>query len=262
MKVNGSDPSGAEDDPVVSAPTSSAEIAIPAPNDFLPQPGANPRILVIDDTPAIHQDFRKILGPNEQTDLDRAEVSLFGAASLTTRKAEFHIDSAFQGQEGLALVQYALAEDRPYALAFVDIRMPPGWDGIDTIAQLWAVDPDLQVVISTAYSDHSWEDIAQRFGNTDNLVILKKPFDNIEVLQLAHALTKKWHLTKLSKERLVDLDRTVDQRTRELSAANERLQSSESRYRLLSNLGQGLSTAKTAREAARVIVEVADQMLG
>jgi len=69
---------------------------------------------------------------------------------------EFEIDSAFQGQEGLAKVQHALNEGRPYAMAFVDVRMPPGWDGIETISRIWKMYPELQVVICTAYSDYSW----------------------------------------------------------------------------------------------------------
>ena len=108
--------------------------------------------------------------------------------------SEFELDSAYQGQEGLEMVKRALAENRPYALAFVDVRMPPGWDGIETIARIWEVDPELQVVVCTAYADYSWEEMRAKVGQPDSLLVLKKPFDNIEVQQLAHALTKKWLL--------------------------------------------------------------------
>ena len=99
------------------------------------------------------------------------------------------IDSAFQGQEGLAMARQALEEGRPYAMAFVDIRMPPGWDGVETTGKIWEHYPDLQVVICTAYSDYSLEEMLDKLGHSDRLVILKKPFDNIEVQQLANALT-------------------------------------------------------------------------
>jgi DNA-binding NarL/FixJ family response regulator len=75
-------------------------------------------------------------------------------------------------------------------LAFVDGRMPPGWDGIETIRHLWQECPDIQVVLCTAYSDYSWQDIRRVLGESDSLLILKKPFDNVEVLQLSHALTR------------------------------------------------------------------------
>jgi DNA-binding NtrC family response regulator len=76
-------------------------------------------------------------------------------------------------------------------MAFVDVRMPPGWDGIEVTPRLWVADPNLQIVICTAYSDYTWEEIFARVGTSDRMVILKKPFDPVEVLQLAHALTEK-----------------------------------------------------------------------
>ena len=96
--------------------------------------------------------------------LDEARAALFGAASAPSKQVNFILDSAYQGQEGLALVERALKDGRPYALAFVDVRMPPGWDGIETISRLWAADPDLQVVICTAYSDYSWDQVAERLA--------------------------------------------------------------------------------------------------
>ena len=187
----------------------------------------NNRILVIDDNPSIHEDFRKILSPGDEqlaSELDADEAALFGAAPSVSRQASFEIDSAMQGQEGLKMVERALAEGRPYAIAFVDIRMPPGWDGVETIQHLWASYPHLQVVICTAYSDYSWNEITAKLGATDKLLILKKPFDNVEVLQFAHALTEKWALSHRLNGRLQDLDRMVDERTQDLVKANARLE--------------------------------------
>src|SRR4029077_15261082 len=104
-------------------------------------------------------------------------------------------------------VRRAIDEGRPYAMAFVDVRMPPGWDGIETIAQIWRDYPQLQVVICSAYSDYSWTEITRKLGASDALLILKKPFDNIEVLQLAHALTKKWLVPEQAGMQLGELDR-------------------------------------------------------
>ena len=183
------------------------------------------RILVIDDNRAIHDDFRKILCP--QVDgaqaLAEAKALLFGAAPAPAQPAGFQIDPAYQGQEGLALVQQSLKKNQPYAMAFVDVRMPPGWDGIETIARIWEEYPDLQVVVCTAYSDYSLEDILKRLGQSDRLVILKKPFDNIEVLQLAYALTEKWQLLQKAKAKTEELERRVSERTNELRMANEKL---------------------------------------
>lgn len=176
------------------------------------------RIIVIDDTRAIHDDFRKILcgTRGQECELDAAEFSMFGVVEKPRQVAAFEMDSAFQGQEGLAFVTRALAENRPYAMAFVDIRMPPGWDGIETISRIWEMYPDLQVVVCTAYSDYSWNQMIDRLGYSDKLLILKKPFDNVEVLQLATAFVEKWRLLQESRrrdeivaKRIKDLEETV-----------------------------------------------------
>jgi signal transduction histidine kinase len=181
------------------------------------------RILIIDDNPAIHEDFQKILCPDEDSAAsDALAAALFDdptAAPIFNRS--FEMDSASQGQEGLEKVRAALAKSRPYSLAFVDGRMPPGWDGVETIEQLWKVNPELQVVFCTAYSDYSWEEIMQRLGQSDSLVILKKPFDAVEVLQLAHAMTKKWALSQEARLKLDELDRMVRERTEDLAQAKD-----------------------------------------
>ena len=185
----------------------------------------NQRILIIDDNTSIHEDVRKILGApaNEDTALDKEAAELFDVESEQFASSQFEIDSAFQGQEGLVMVEKACDEGRPYAMAFVDVRMPPGWDGIETIRRIWETYPELQVVVCTAYSDYSWEEMIRKVGKTDSLVVLKKPFDNIEVLQLAHTLTQKWTLSDKLHGHLESLDKIVASRTHELQAANTRL---------------------------------------
>lgn len=160
------------------------------------------KIIVIDDNPAIHDDIRKVLGHREAS-LDDAPdaAALFLGAEETGDQIGFRVDGATQGREGVEKVLAALELGEPYTLAFVDMRMPPGWDGLETIERLWQVDPDLQIVICSAYSDYSWREIRERLGETDSLLILKKPFDNAEVRQLAVALTEKWRLTNESRER-------------------------------------------------------------
>jgi PAS domain S-box-containing protein len=202
----------------------------------------NRRILVIDDNVAIHEDLRKILsGEGEvQTELQDDEAFLFDAAPVVI--TNFEIDSAYQGEEGLRKVREAIAQGHPYALAFVDVRMPPGWDGVETIAHLREADPNLQAVICTAYSDYSWRDIQRRLGHSDSLLILKKPFDNIEVIQLAHALSRKWLVSRQAEAKMADLDLMVAQRTIELREAHEHIE-------------RELLQRARAQEAFRIIFE-------
>jgi CheY-like chemotaxis protein len=165
-------------------------------------PDLNRRILLVDDNPAIHEDFRRLLMAKEDgaNTLDDEAAALFGlpeAAPTRAAKADrFELDSAMQGQEALARVQQACANGRSYALAFVDMRMPPGWDGLTTILKLWDVDPALQVVICTAYSDRSWAEVQAALPVRSRWLVLKKPFDKVELLQIAHVLIDKWHLER------------------------------------------------------------------
>ena len=187
--------------------------------------GSNRRILVIDDNRAIHDDFLKIFEPGLASAQPLAEsgTALFGDATMSSPRPVFQVDFASQGSEGAALVERARAENEPYAMAFVDMRMPPGWDGIETTMRIWELDPRVQIVICSAHSDHSWEDILGRLGYSDRLLILKKPFDNIEVLQLASALTEKWRLAEVAQRRVQDLETLVERRTRDLERSNARL---------------------------------------
>jgi two-component system, NtrC family, sensor kinase len=188
-------------------------------------PEFNRRILIIDDSQAIHDDFRKALSADwhPRREILEAESDLFGAGGTTPKSAAFEIDSAYQGEEGVAKIRQATTAGRPYAMAFVDVRMPPGWDGIETAARIWREYQELQVVICTAFSDYAWEDIIRSLGASDQWVILKKPFENIEVIQLAHAMTAKWSLTRQARCRLQDLEKMVAVRTWDLQMANQQL---------------------------------------
>lgn len=185
----------------------------------------NRRILVIDDNLAIHEDFRKILAPAVAfSELDEMEASLFDEKPHLDHREVFELRFADQGETGFHLAERAIAAGTPYALAFVDMRMPPGWDGLQTIERIWKADSHIQVVICTAFSDHPWREIAARLGKTDRLLILRKPFDAVEVEQLAVALTWKWELAQRAKLQIDYLNGLVQLRYKELLDANARLE--------------------------------------
>ena len=185
----------------------------------------NRRVLVIDDNPDIHGDFRKVIGGglDQAGTLAAAELALLGESSPSNMNLGFEVDSAFQGQEGVARVKQALDEGRPYAMAFVDMRMPPGWDGLETIEHLWAIDPDVQIVICSAHSDYNWTDVVARLNNSDKLLVVKKPFEAIEVIQSANALTRKWQNERIVRNQVENLEQVVTARTQGLETANKQL---------------------------------------
>ena len=202
----------------------------------------NRRVLVIDDNEAIHADFRKVLTPPvaASADLLAAEAALFGASAPPVDRVAFELVTASQGEQGLQCVRAAAAAGAPFAVAFVDMRMPPGWDGIETIERIWREFPELEIVICTAFSDYSWAETLQRLGRTDRLLIVKKPFDHVEVLQAASALTHKWNLERQAQRTMDDLAGVVQQRTAELMVTHDRLLA----------VNRELSAARDAAEAA------------
>ncbi len=189
------------------------------------EPITNRRILIVDDQEMIHADFRKILGVTRaaHSTLEVDEALLFGEPPSTAigSTAGYEIDSAFQGQEGVALVEQSIAAGNPYAVAFIDVRMPPGWDGVETTERIWEVDPDLQVVMCTAQSNYTWEQTADRLGRTDRLLILKKPFDAFTVRQFAASLTKKWCLVRELNEQLNRFRAQIEQTRRIIDTSND-----------------------------------------
>lgn len=219
----------------------------------MPEVPCNRRILIIDDNPAIHEDFRKILcaSLHDAESLAQAAQALFGKVDATQEEPTFEVDSAFQGQEGLERVVAAVKEGTPFAMVFLDVRMPPGWDGIETAERIWAVDPDLQIVLCTAYSDYSWTEMRERLGRSDRLLILKKPFDSIEALQIAEALTEKWRLTQQARVRVADLERVIEARTRDLKASNTQLCATNEELATATQQARDLAAAALAASEAK-----------
>jgi two-component system, NtrC family, sensor kinase len=161
----------------------------------------NRRTLVIDDNPAIQQDFRKILAPTERAHatLNLTEALIFGSSATDSTQASFEVGTAGQGQAGVTMILEALHEKRPYALVFVDMQMPPGWDGARTMQEILQVDPEIQIVICTAQPDYPWAQLFKSLG-TQRLNILEKPFNTHDVLRLANELTEKWSVLHHARE--------------------------------------------------------------
>jgi diguanylate cyclase (GGDEF)-like protein len=181
------------------------------------------RILVIDDDAIVLEGFRKTLDNDAEASsraLDALGASLFGTeAPARAERPSFEVDLVRDGAQGCHRAAEAASAGRPYAVAFVDMRMPGGWDGLQTIEALWRTDAYVQVVICTACSDYSWDDMIARLGRSDRLLILRKPFETIEVFQLACALSEKWSLHRERQARLDELERRVDERTQRLQQA-------------------------------------------
>ena len=210
------------------------------------------RILIVDDNRDIHADFRKVFealsaGNSELLDL---ETELFGDCDLEVQDrfrneaqvlAGVELHSAYQGEQAIRMALDAHEQGRPFDMAFVDVRMPPGIDGIQTIKRLWEKLPDLQCVVCTAFSDYDWKDLLRHLGKAGNLLILKKPFDPVEVLQLAQSLAEKADLSRAAK----CYQETLEQQLEKLTEAHAQLQRNNSQLEQARAEAESANVAKS-----------------
>ncbi len=173
----------------------------------------NRRILVIDDDREIWEAYRLVLEPQKkQSGSVREEMdALLGGSSEKgqDREEDFLMSYAAQGKEGFAQVEKSLATNNPFALAFIDIRMPPGWSGVKTASCIRQYDPNIEIVIVTAYSDRSCDEIIRKVGSPDKLLFIRKPFDPEELKQLAVSLTEKWSIARREEAQRKDLQEKI-----------------------------------------------------
>jgi diguanylate cyclase (GGDEF)-like protein len=191
------------------------------------------RILIADDNKDIHDDIKYILETSSVNMEEYQEAQLLKKELFGEKDADdtveavidirYSIDDAYQGSEAVEMVKRAKESGHPYSLVFMDVRMPPGMDGIETIESIWKIDPDVGVVICTAYSDYSWDQIVAKLGQNDNLLFIRKPFDNVSLKQIALAMTTKWSLKMQVREHIENLEKQVALRTNELTETVDRL---------------------------------------
>ena len=183
----------------------------------------NRRILVVDDNRDVQQDYDKILNPPikmENTKLKQLKKKIFGDNTKTTplqkevteqddpspsdelgqlqipspHYLQFDLTFATQGEEAIEIYKKSLAENKPFSVVFMDVRMPPGMDGIECLYHIKKMDPHVESVVCSAFSDISWKDVLAKFGATDKILYLRKPFTMEEAFQLALCLTQKWSI--------------------------------------------------------------------
>jgi CheY-like chemotaxis protein len=173
--------------PTVLPPLRPRVLSARAPAEEAPR-----RVLVVDDDPLVGEGIRRLLADHETPErLDAMRQDLFGEPPPAPPLVTFDVTVANQGREAKELVLAACKAGRPYALAFVDMQMPPGWDGVETIGHLWSVDPELRVVIYTAHSNFRWDDVVHTLGRSDGLHLLRKPLPPELITRTAAVLTTK-----------------------------------------------------------------------
>ncbi|QDT13564.1 EAL domain-containing protein [Planctomycetes bacterium K23_9] len=175
------------------------------------------RILIVDDQQHIHDTFGRVFAdrtPSKDGALSEFEAMFLDAddsdkPAAAVQPPAYCLTHVNDGESALTAVRDAIAEDKRYSVAFVDMRMPNGLDGLETTEQIWKIDPDLQVIICTAYSDHTWDDVLQRLGCNDRLLLLKKPFERDEARQMAMTMSEKSRLAQAQRTQVTSLESEV-----------------------------------------------------
>lgn len=187
----------------------------------------NNRLLVVDDNEAIHEDYRKILLADDSTsELDALEAEIFGdeeAKPSYESELVVELDHASRGEQAIEMVEASLVNGLPYAVIFMDVRMPPGMDGIETTRRVLELDDRVCVVVCSAYSDHSWDDISAAFRGTDRVFFLKKPVGIVELRQTTTSLIQRWELARQASLKIHELGELVRQHNLHLIEVNEKL---------------------------------------
>lgn len=162
------------------------------------------RILIVDDEPAMHDSYRRSFAPVGRADggaLDAMAAELFGDdddAAPASAEAEmaFELTHAMQGLDGVAAIAQSIRDGDPFAVAFIDVRMPPGIDGKETATRIRKLDPNINLVIVTGFSDFSPIEISKAAGPADKIFYIAKPFEVAEVTQTATALAHRWQVDR------------------------------------------------------------------
>jgi len=217
----------------------------------------SPRILIVDDEPSVREAYRQVLGSGPEPEpqgsrLDELEKKLFAPQGSPDRPT-FDLCLCSQGPEAVSAVREAMANNAPFAVAFLDVRMPPGPDGVWTATQIRALDPLIHIVIVTAYSDLSPAQINEQVQPPERLLYMQKPFHTHEIQQFALALSAKWQAEKELLATNQHLDQLVLERTKELNLAIEALELSNHRYR---------ETATRLQKAEAALAEKAEDLIG
>lgn len=169
----------------------------------------NYKVLVIDDDPAIHEDFAKVLCPaqgSHDDTINELSAKVFKTNSHHSLFPNYQIDSALNAQAAIDMVKKSVLESKHYALMFVDIKMGGGMDGVAIIQELRKIDPNIETVVCSAYSEYTLEELVSKITKPDKLLFFKKPFTPIEIKQLAHCLCLKWSAQKKDTSYIENLE--------------------------------------------------------
>ena len=191
---------------------------------------ANARVLVVDDQKDIHDDFEEMLRPRATATADDPAAAFLSPAEQDHHLPAFELLHAMGGEEACALLERETHRKRPITVAYVDIRMPPGIDGVATVRNIRRIDRAIEIVLMTAYTDTPLADIVEDMELLHKLLYIRKPFAREEIQQITLALVEKWNL-----------EQELAARRRQLTVTNRRLTA------VLDSIGEAIAVCDDAQ---------------
>jgi len=187
----------------------------------MPQSTNTNRVLVVDDDQLLIDEYLRCFGTDFEPDLaittlTDLEKVLFGEETDERGAARFEVDARSQGDAAIKAVLDACKTGNPYAIVFIDVRLPPGMDGIEAAKKIREIDPNINIVVVTGSLGTGQEDLGTAIPPADKIFFFKKPFHAVECRQLAAALCGKWHADLALRRANEDLERRVAERTEAL----------------------------------------------
>lgn len=188
------------------------------------------RILVVDDEEGVLNAYKNIFtlsqGSAAESEIERLQSKLYGTAAAPAHSFSYDITYRQQAEDAVQAVRMAINDDAGYAMVFLDIRMPPGPDGVWAAEKIRSLDPLINIVVVTAYSDIDPVEISSRVQPLDKLLYIQKPFHTQEVQQFAAALGAKWQAEKRILNINQELEEKIEEQTADLRLTNAALEES------------------------------------
>ena len=172
----------------------------------------NNRVLIVDDQEEMHQDFEEMLNPRLIEASTDELVDGIGLEEEESFMPELEIMHATSGERAFEIIKSALEDENPIAVAYIDIRMPPGWDGVETTRRIREIDKNIQIVMMTAHTDRSLPEIMQNMELIHKLLYIRKPCHRESVQQMTISLVEKWNV-----------ERELADKTRQIELSQQRL---------------------------------------
>jgi CheY-like chemotaxis protein len=152
------------------------------------------KVLVADDDEHILDCYREAFGDDDQTSQTQAlkalAIELFDTTNDLEEQPKFQIVACNQGDDAIKVAETARKDGEPFDVVILDVRMPPGIDGVEAGSQIRKLDPDVEIIFVTGYSDVPFEELQRRVPPPMHLHYFNKPLSFTQLAEDVVSMVK------------------------------------------------------------------------